>query len=289
MPFRNYATCVFTLALLVAACGGGSPTSPPPPPPPPPNNAAPVIVSIAVQGRRASQPARMADLRETVDVMATVTDAETSVAQLTYQWTATAGTFSGTGRQVTWTAPDSASTPSSVTITLRVVENYGSNLSHQVTSTQTVALHDSSKEVGDMAVRFLTEFSKPQTNQDWRDIMRDFDLQGGTCPDPSLVSNERDDVENHYENFVMHDYAIGQPRVSLAFAAGCAVPGRTLRPGDGCAEASVRWDSTGPGGRGTSAGINHLSAAYSAAAARWYLCSSDFVPTATAGHQFYSK
>jgi polyisoprenoid-binding protein YceI len=289
MPFRNYATCVFALALFVAACGGGSPTSPPPPQPPPPNNAAPVIVSISVQGRRASQPARMADLRETVDVTATVTDAETAVEQLTYQWTATAGTFGGTGRQVTWTAPDSAATPSSVTITLRVIETYGSSLSHQVTSTQTVALHDSSKEVGDMAVRFLTEFSKPQTNQDWRDVMRDFDLQGGTCEDAREIENERGDVERHYENFFMHDYSIGAPNVSIAFDQGCAVPGRGVKPGDACASVGVAWDSTGPDGRGSAVGTDYLSAAYSTSSARWFLCSSDFLPTTTFGHRFYSK
>ena len=249
----------------------------------------PVIESISVQGRRQGQPARFADLRETVDVTAAVTDAETPVAQLTYQWTATAGTFSGTGRQVTWTAPASASTPSTVTITLRVIENYGTNLSHQVTGTQTVALHDSSKEVGDMAVRFLTEFSKPQTNQDWRDIMRDFDLQGGTCEDAREIENERGDVERHYGNFFMHNYTIGMPNVSVGFDQGCAVPGRTHRPGDACASVPVMWDSTGPGGRAVTSGVDYVSAAYSSAGSRWFLCSSDFLGTSTLGHAFYSR
>ena len=89
------------LAVFSAACGG-SPTTPTPPPPPvnPPVNSAPSIDSIAVQGRRLRQPARFADLREVVDVSATVRDAETPLDQLAYQWSATAGTFIQAGSRV---------------------------------------------------------------------------------------------------------------------------------------------------------------------------------------------
>jgi hypothetical protein len=248
-----------------------------------------VIESITVQGRRPNQPARMADVRETVDVSAAVTDAETPVEQLTYQWTATAGTFTGTGRQVTWTAPDSATTPATVTITLRVTERYGTNSTHEVTRTQTLALHDSSKEVGDMAVRFLTEFSKPQTNQNWQDVMRDFDLAGGTCADPGEIEKERGDVVRHYENFFMHAFDISPANVTVGFRDGCSVPGRGDRPGDACARVAVVWDSTGPDGRRVTSGVDYVSAAYSTTGSRWFLCSSDFLGDTTAGHAFYSR
>jgi hypothetical protein len=67
-----------------------------------------------------------------------------------------------------------------VDLTLRVVEPYGVNgtLQHEVTRGHPLSLHDSPRELGDMARRFLTEFSQPQTNQDWRSVMRDFDLEG---------------------------------------------------------------------------------------------------------------
>jgi hypothetical protein len=39
--------------------------------------------------------------------------------------------------------------------------------------------------------------------------MRDFDLDGGVCPDPRLIEAERGDVEEHDTNFVMHNYNIG--------------------------------------------------------------------------------
>ena len=282
------AICVFTLGVLVASCGSSPPTAPPPPPPA--NNAVPVIESITVQGRRANQPARMADVRETVDVSAAVTDAETAVEQLTYQWTATAGTFSGTGRQVTWTAPDNASTPATVTITLRVTERYGTNASHEVTRTQTLALHDSAAEVGRMSRDFLTRFSQPQTIRDWRVVMQDFDLQGGTCPDPRNVAAERDDVEGHIQNYTMNAYSIGPATVTVAFGQGCTVPHRGFRPGDACAAVPATWDSTGPNGRGISTGIDYLSAAYSTASSRWFLCSSDYPPITTIGARaFYAR
>jgi hypothetical protein len=279
---------------LLAACGG-SPTAPPPPPPPPPPpaNSLPSIDGIAVQGRRAGQPARFADVRETVDVVATVRDAETPLDELVYQWTATAGTFSGTGRAVTWTAPESASTPAIVTITLKVVEHYGhpgqpKNFSQEVSGSETLRLHDSGREVGDMAVRFLTEFSKPQTNQDWRDIMRDF--KADACPRPGEVDAERLDVINHYENYHMNAFSIGVPTVNVAFGGTCPFRPDNLR-GDACAITSVDWDSTDrrTGIQARTLGLSYLSAAYSVADSRWWLCASHFEPTTTLFHLFYAR
>jgi hypothetical protein len=297
MRCRNVAA-VAVLALVVAACGGSPITPPPPNPNPnpnpnPPANALPSIESITVQGRRARQPARFADLRETVDVTAAVSDAETPVGELTYQWSATTGTFSGTGRVVTWTAPDTAaSTPTTVTITLKVIENYGhpgqaKSFSHEVTRTQTLALHDSVKEVGDMSVRFLTEFSKPQTNRDWQDIMRDF--KASACAQPGLVELEREDVVRHYTFFTMIDYRVETPSVSVHFGDGCAFRDR---PGDACAVVPVMWDSVDSrdGIRRATTGLDYIAAAYSTADARWWLCSSDYdAPTTVSGHAFYAK
>ena len=286
------------VALVAAACGGGDgrpPTQPPPPPPPvntdPPANTRPVIDSITAQGRRPNQPARFADVREMIDLSATVRDPETPVDELTYQWTATAGTanvgtFITTGRLASWTAPDGISGPTIVTITLKVIEHYGhpgqaKNFSQDTTSTITVNVHDSAKEVGDMSVRFLTEFSNGNT--DWRDIMRDFNA--AVCPDPRLIDDERDDVVRNYTFYRMHSYNIRPASVSTNFGGSC-VRGR---PGDACAAVPVRWDSTDTrtNTRGIAEGIDHLSAVYSFAQARWWLCSSDFIPTGSLGYSFY--
>src|SRR4051812_4325134 len=150
----------------------------------PPSNDLPVIDSVVVQGTRAKEPASFADLGETVIVTATVKDAETAVDQLQYVWTATAGTFSGTGASVAWQAPAQAPagvtgvTPSDVTITLTVTEKYGSPggpllFEHSASKTAAVSLHDSVKEVGTMARQFLLDFS--DTNiKDADFIMRNF-------------------------------------------------------------------------------------------------------------------
>jgi hypothetical protein len=292
MSLRDiFSAGILAAVCVTGACGGGSPTgppTPPPPPSPPPANVLPSIDGITAEGRRDGQPARFADVGDTLDVSATVRDTETSVDELVYQWTATTGTFSGTGRTTTWTAPASAATPITVTLTLRVVENYGHPgqpkiYSQEATSTLTIALHDSVKEVGDMSVRFLTEFSKPQTNADWQDVMKDFNRS--RCPDPSEYDNERFSVENHIANFEMHTYDVGQASVRLNFGGRCDFN----IAGDACASVPVRWDSTGPDGRGSTAGIDYLSAIYVPADRRWWLCSSRYIPDTSFGHVFYSR
>lgn len=284
------AACV---AILAAGCGDSKPPTQPPPvvnPPTnndPPANTRPAIDSISVQGRRQKQPPRFADVREVVDVSATVRDPETPVEELTYQWTATHGTFNGTGRTVTWTAPDTIDKPMIVTITLKVIENFGHPgqakiFAHDATSTVTVALHDSVKEVGDMSGRFLTEFSKPQTNTDWRDVMRDFNRT--VCPNPSEYDDERRSVEDHIANYSVNAYNVGTPAVTVGFGGMCGD-----QPGDACASVRVMWDSTGPLGRSTTRGTDSLSAVYSAIDQRWWLCSSKYAADSSFYHPFYSR
>src|SRR4051794_38394710 len=119
----------------VTSCGGHPPTQPTPSDggsnggpnqQPPPQNNLPVIDSITIQGTRPKEPAGFADMSESVDVTATVHDDETPADQLQYDWSATAGTFTGTGAKVTWTAPAElpGSASGTVTITLKVTEKY---------------------------------------------------------------------------------------------------------------------------------------------------------------------
>jgi hypothetical protein len=261
----------------------------------PPNNVAPVISSITARGSRPGQPENFADLDETITVSATVSDPETSADQLEYHWTATLGTFSGTGATVAWKAPAQApatpsATPLVATITLRVVERYGAGIFQQeVTGTRAVALHDSVREIGGMAVRFLEEFSKPQTNTDWQDVMRDFST--AQCPQPGHVDAERSDVENHIANFIMHSYEIGSPSVTIRFGAGCVFIRDRFREGDACVSVRTNWNSTDKrnGLTHNTIGIDHLSAVYSRSGSRWWLCSSDFENQSTFGHAFYSS
>lgn len=282
------AAVALAIVSMGAACGG-SPVAPPPPPPP--ANSLPVIDDITVRGKRSAEPERFADLREAVEVSAVVRDNETALDELTYAWSATAGTFSGAGRTVTWTAPDSAQTPGTVTITLKVTERYGNpggqkNFSQDVSGTQTLTLHDSEGEIAAMALRFLTEFSKPQANKDANDIMRDF--KASACPQPGLVNDERDEVIRHYTFFTMQSFSVQNPDVRIDFGDGCEYRGR---PGDACASARVNWQSTDTrtGAAETAIGIDHIAAAYSRTDNRWWLCSSDFEPTTSLAQSFYAR
>ncbi len=253
----------------------------------PPANNPPVITAIAAQGTKAGEPPDFADLGETIAVSATVRDDETAADQLEYRWTAAAGTFEGTGARVTWRAPEGVATPLDVTITLRVVERYGTGgvFQQEATATRSIAVHDSVRELGDMARRFLTEFSKPQTNKDVGDIMRDF--KASACPDPDEVEAEREQVITHYTNFIMHAYDVGTASVQVIFRQRRCVANLE---GDACISVPVRWESTDSrnNGRGSTSGTDHLTGVYARSDKRWWLCSSLYEQTGNFGPTFYS-
>jgi hypothetical protein len=247
-----------------------------------------VISSITVQGAKRNEPPNFSDVGETVAITAAVTDAETNVDSLQYNWTATLGSFTGTGARVSWVAPSAAFTPVAVTITLEVVERFGTNQENRVTKTTMVALHDSSTEVSNMSLRFLTEFSKPQSNKDLNDIMRDF--KASVCPVPAEVIEEQTQVRNHYQNFFMWSYFIQPLRVTVDFGGTCIDGYGPLR-GDACAAVSVTWDSTDlrTNVRATTRGTDYLTAMFVPVEDRWWLCSSRLPPSTTVGNPFYLR
>jgi hypothetical protein len=251
-----------------------SPTVPPPPPPPqPPPNNAPVISSIRIQGARLNEPSNFADLLESVNVTADVRDDETPVAQLQFIWSSTIGTFSGGGSSVTWQAPAAATTPADVTLRLEVVERYGppaapTAFEHRVSSSATLRLHDSLKEVGDMSRQFLLDFSDSSI-RDVAYIMRNFE-QGcyGTAAEAAEVAENR-------VRFQIVSSSVGAAAVTVNFGGVC--PFRA-RPGDACAQVPVVWDSIdrSTGVRGTVRGTDQVAAVYVRSRGEWRLCDSQF-------------
>jgi hypothetical protein len=252
--------------------GGGSVT--------PPANALPVIDSFTVQGTRSSkEPANFADLSEAVPVSAAVHDDDTLAAQLEYQWSATAGTFSGTGASVTWTAPASATTtPVDVTITLKVVDHFGfpgqtPAFTQSVSGTTTLSLHDTVTEVGTMARQFLLDFSDSNVPVDT--VMRNFDM---SC---QLAQDERDQVVFNRASFHIEKWTIGPATVTVPFGnAICPVPGRFQR-GDACSAVPSHWESTIFSNRHyqIADGIDYVSAYYHSDVKSWKLCDSEFPGT----------
>jgi len=115
----------------------------------------PVIASIVAVGARPNEPPNFADTGEEITVTATVADPDTPSEQLVFQWTADTGTFTDSGATVKWRAPSDASTPATITLSLSVSDNTGNS----ATSSTTISLHDSVKEIGNLARDFLVDFS----------------------------------------------------------------------------------------------------------------------------------
>ena len=261
--------------MLLVPCGCGSPTGPgpQPPPPPPPNNTPQALAGITIRGGRSNEPPSFADVAGSVNVSADVRDDETPVAQLTLVWSSAVGTFSGSGASVIWQAPAQAQTPQDVTIRLEVIERYGpatapASLEHRVSSTATVRLHDSIKEVGDMARQFLLDFSDSSI-RDVPYIMRNFEPGCyGTAEEAAQVAENR-------AGYQILASSVGAASVSVNFGGVC--PFRA-KPGDACANVPVMWDSRNlaTGVRGVVRGTDQVAAVYARSRGEWRLCDSQF-------------
>jgi hypothetical protein len=241
-------------------------------------NQPPIVSGISSRSSRPGVPNRFADLDETITVTATVTDPETPADQLRYEWTADVGTFAGTGREVTWRAPAQATTPAEVRLNLVVVETYQTvnaqglpvSAEHRVPGLLTVRLHASAKEVRDLAVEFLVDFSQQRPPDQ---VIRGF---SDSCRGKG---EERDDVlKNQREMTIVGFNVEPNPPVEVAFGGVCRERGRT---GDACAYVPVRWDSIekANGRRWVTIGTDQVNAIYEND--RWRLCDSDFFGTAT--------
>ena len=133
MNHRHLALALAMSALVgaAAACSSSTPTNPsvtPPPVDPGPvvNNTPPVIGKFTVQGTRKNEPPSFADVSEEVPVSVEVTDAESPISSLKFNWSPSVGTFSGSGQNVTWKAPAAVDAPTTVTLNVEVVETYTS-------------------------------------------------------------------------------------------------------------------------------------------------------------------
>jgi IPT/TIG domain len=252
--------------------------------PGPENNPPPKITALVAQGSRSNEPAQFADLGEQIAITATVTDDETPIDLLAFQWSADNGTLTGSGRAITWKAPDSGSTPLESTIHLTIVERYITTDSiihdNTVSQTTTVSVHDSTKEVGDLAVQFLTDFSHSEVPPET--VVRNFT---DTCRGKA---SELSDVQHNRNCFVITDSSVGSPTTTIQFDSVCSA--FRLRAADACVGVPVRWVSTGKGctdelptgATGVSEGTDWVTAVY--LDSKWYLCDSDFEgnPTTTA-------
>jgi hypothetical protein len=139
---------------------------------------------------------------------------------------------------------------------------------HRITGTSAVRLHNSIKEVSDLAAEFLLDFSK---QLDPTFVMRNF------TPTCAGTAAELGDVQNNQRNFVITSYTIGTPVTTANFTGTC--PFRNVF-GDACAMVPVEWHSTiRANGRAVwTRGIDHVTAILEND--QWKLCASDYEETA---------
>jgi len=235
----------------------------------------PIIEGITARGSRPNEPPSFADLNEEIQVTAAVSDPDTPIAQLQFEWHSDVGTFSGSGPSVTWRAPADARTPLPVTLTLRVADDRAS-----ATSAILVSVHDSVKEVGDLAREFLLDFSDSSKPPDY--VMRNFST-GPRCI--KSRNAEFDDVVKNRTLYKIETSTIGAANVAVKFNS---VP-CTFRPdqpinGDACAVVPASWNSlclvTNPecvaGEHPHADGLDHVTEVYEST--QWRLCASAYGP-----------
>jgi hypothetical protein len=232
-------------------------------------NTAPVIKSIAAQGKRLRQPPTFADYGETIQVTMLVEDAESVPTQLVYQWQqACGGTFTGTGPQVEWTAPAIGTFPSICTIQATVTDG-----PHVVTTSIAVRLHNSIAEVGALALEFLEEFANSAIPAET--TVRNF---SSSCPGKAA---ELKDVQENRRDYIHVSHTYGAANTTIAFGGMCKT-----RPADACVITPVEWRSTyKPTGQlEVATGISTISGIYRDS--RWWLCDSAADGVSTLGLWF---
>jgi hypothetical protein len=233
----------------------------------------PVIDGITARGSKPNEPAGFADLGEEISIAATVRDPDTPIDQLQFSWTVDLGTFTGSGANVTWRAPADAATPRAVTLSVSVADNIGS-----ASSSTSVSLHNSNKEVGDLARDFLLDFSDSSKPIEY--VIRNFSTSA-RCAKPR--SAELDDLVKNRTFYRIEASRVDDAKVTVQFnSIPCAFRKDEPTNGDACAVVPVSWTSLClvtnsecvAGERPHVEGLDYVTEVYEES--RWRLCGSAF-------------
>ncbi len=259
---------------LIAACGGSSNSPTPigqsssssPPSSGPSVNVAPIVESISASSDRV-------EVDDEVTLTASVKDQETPTEQLKFEWKADAGTFSGDGASVKWRAPKDIKTPADFEIRLTVTESYGPPDSSGVraqnvttASVPAVRVHNSPKELGDLSLRFLSDFADSSVPAST--CVRDF---SDSCRGKS---DERGDIEAnrvHFEilssSLTLRSVTVASSGLTANMIVACSFTSKVKACDAGDKSCVV-------GDVGTARGDCILTGKYEDR--RWWLCDSHF-------------
>ena len=193
-------------------------------------------------------------------------------SRLVFEWSADGGTFTGTGPSVRWRAPTGVATPAQLKVTVKVTEPWTAR-PRACRRRSTVRVHDSIKEISDLSVQFLLDFS----DQSNCARVRDSQLLHRVC------RARRGTGRRHEQPAQLHDHQLhdrhadvrdGQLRRHLRVPEqeGC----RRLRgdPGRMESDRQARRASARP-----PTGTDQTTTVYRDS--RWWLCDSNFDGTTT--------
>jgi len=171
-------------------------------------NAPPVIQAINVNSR--------AEAGSEIEVNASVTDQEATTATLVFEWSATGGTFSGSGATVRWTAPPGTA-PAAFDLNLTVIERYPVALpgggeetrENRTSGRATVRVNDSSREIAALATTFIDDFLHSERTPEF--CVRNF---SDSCPGKA---EELNDIRQNRARFVNNPSASTMGPSSITF------------------------------------------------------------------------
>ena len=220
-----------------------------------------------------------AEVGDQVTIAANVSDDETSTDNLTYQWSAPAGTLTGTGRTITWKAPTGTGAIGLHKVTLTVIETYGTVTEpreHRVTATSpNIHVEDSNAAIRALALQFLSDFTHPEIPADV--CVRNFsDACRGKASEFTDITNNRKNlkIDPAKSAYSITSVTINPARTQATAIARCEFTSLVKEPGP--------WGK--PGDITLAKGNCRLTAVYESQ--QWRLCESTFDATNTAGQYF---
>ncbi|MBP1633933.1 MAG: hypothetical protein H6Q10_507 [Acidobacteria bacterium] len=237
-------------------------------------NKAPVITSLVSAGGLDNQPTGLADAGQQLQIVATVTDVETPVENLTFEWSADVGIVTGSASTANWRAPSSGAFPLVATIGVKVIERFtepGSTTPQQNTATGELKIHVHrfEEENAELGLRFLRDFSDSDIPADTV-ISRSFSTSA-RCAEGRAA--ELQDVTDNRNNYIIRESRLGAAKVEIHFES--TSPFRS-RPGDAWIDVPCGWTSTVKADGTTQVvnGVCKMTSVYDVD--RWALCWSDW-------------
>jgi hypothetical protein len=149
-----------------------------------------------------------AEVGKSITVKVPISDS--GAGTITYDWSATGGTFSGTGASVKWTAPKGQPTPATYKLTVKVTQDYTVQTStgpqtHTTTSTESanVYVNDSPREISNLVLEFLGRFSN--INVPAEVCVSTF---SDNCPGKAAELSDIQNDRTNYSDIVAEHYSI---------------------------------------------------------------------------------